>query len=535
MTLYRVIAAFTLAGLLGSALSVGADMPVAADELTAAVARFQAVRRGEIKSVEQFSRLRGQVHQPDAAALPAAAPPPEHEGILKLDEKRLVEKDRVIARDTVTGLERPLMIHTRTVRELGNDVLPASGEQGMTLGEAIRSGLETGYGIRIGRHDVALAGLDLMNAWRQRLPSLSFHFARTKLNKMEMFPGLSSADDDQSSYNFQLQLPVYTFGRIRFGEKAARYARYARMEEFEQSVVDMAFNVKKAFYGILLAEKFVDVAAQSLKQIGNHVRTVKSQFDVGMASRFDLLRIEVQRANTQPELIRAELVLKNARDGLNMLLGRPVETPIVLKGSLEARPGDDEEVDAMVGIALLQRQDLKKARRQLQAVRMQREAVRRGTHPTLALQSTYSQAWGNRVMPNHHWDESWNANMVLQWSFFDGRGTEVETRKMDERLRQAEIAVEMTENQVKLDVRQAVNELTQSRALIRASEKTVEQAEEALAIANVSFENGLNTNLEVMDAQLALDRARTNHYQALHDWLVARAKLDKALGTIGEL
>lgn len=520
---------------LGAAGMLLAGLPAGADDLESAIARFHAVRRGDVKTVQQFSDLRGKIHQPEAAQVVIQPPPPEHEGVIKVDEKRVVEENRVISRDTVTGLERPLMIHSHTVRELGTEPGLGSGDSDLTLGEAIRRALETNYGVRIRRHDVALAGLSVFDAWRQRLPTLNFQASRTKMNKMEAFPGLSFSDDDQSSISLQLQLPIYTFGRIEYGERAARYARYAKMEEFERGVVEMAFEIKKAFYGILLAGKFVDVAGESLKQISNHVATVKSQFDVGMASRFDLLRIEVQRANTQPELIRAELALKNARDGFNMLLGRPVETKFDLTGNLKAVPTGDVDAMKMVEIALLQRQDLKKANRELQAAKMNREAVRRGHMPTLAFQSNYSQSYGTRVLPNHHWDESWNANMVLQWTALDQRRTEVETDKLDERLSQAEIALEMAENQIRLDVHQAVNELTQAHALIKASEKTVEQAEEALEIANVSFENGLNTNLEVMDAQLALDRARTNHYQAMHDWLVARAKLDKAVGTIGEL
>ena len=216
-----------------------------------------------------------------------------------------------------------------------------------------------------------------------------------------------------------------------------------------------------------------------------------------------------------------------------MLLGREVGTPVEPVGELAAKVEKPAPVDDLMTRALGARQDLLKARKDLEAARFALAEAKLGKRPTLALASGYTRVEG-AGQPLDKWDESWNANLALQMPIFDARKTAVEVQKATERVKQAEIALEMAENQVRLDVRTAANEMLQAVELVAASEKNIEQAEEALNIANVSYENGLNTNLEVMDAQLALDQARTNHSQAVHDWLVAKAKLDRALGEIPE-
>lgn len=513
----RKPASTLLAFMIATALAA----PARGADLSESLARLRAVREGKIRTVEG---LRAAPAPLEAAAAKTEAPP---------------APVRVAPPKAEAPLAPEAPAPPRAKPESAPSPAAMSGHGELTLAEAVALAVEGNYSVRLKKKAVELAKLDIRDVTRRLLPGFDFAFTVTKLNEARSMnlpiPGagrLELSDDNQKNYHFGLSWPIYLFGKLENAERAARSGAEAREAEREGDAVAASFQVKQAFYGILLAERFVAIAEQSLKQIEAHVKTVASQFEVGMASKFDLLRIEVQRANTKPQLIRAKLALKNAKDGFNMILGRSVDTPFVAVGDLVAKTEEPGTVEELTLRALDGRQDLLRAKKDLEAAEYALKEARLGKRPTLAFQTNYNRVIG-AALPTDEWDESWNANVVMQVPILDQAAVSVASAKASKNVERARIALEMTENAVRLDVKQAVNELTQARELIVASEKNIEQAEEALNIANVSYENGLNTNLEVMDAQLALDQARTNHTQATHDWLVARAKLDRALGRTG--
>lgn len=473
-----------------------------ANDLSSKLARFRDVRAGKIRSIEAFK---------------TAAPP-------DIKKTALPEDDPVLAGPVAT-------------------LSPSSGKVAikspLTLEDAVRLAIETNYGVRFQKIAVSTAKIDVKDVSRRSLPKLDFSLVQTHLDQAGQiqFGGaaLKMSDQNPQNYSIDLSWPIYMFGKLRNAMLAATKRVEANERELDSNVISTAFQVKQAFLGMLLAERFVRIAELSLAQIDNHVKTVRSQFDAGMASKFDLLRIEVQKANTKPQLIRARLALKNARDGFNMLLGRAIDTPFEIVGDLKAAGTIPIDLENWTAAALENRQDLEKSRKELEAARAGFEEARRGRNPNLVLTSGYSKVHGQSTTSLNNWDESWNANAVLQLPILNQRETETAVKKAREQIRQAQLQVEMVVNQVRLDVKQAVNELIQSSELLTASAKNVEQAEEALSIAEVSYENGLNTNLEVMDAQVAVDQARSNFSQANFDWLVARAKLDKSMGMMGNM
>lgn len=521
------------------ALALGLAVPPAfasPADYAAALARFRDVKSGKIRSVAALKSVAPAV---TPAVTPTVAPPavapvaaksapaaPESPAVAPAKAKPAAKTAGPALTGPVAALLAP---STGTA---------APGAK-LTLGDAVRLAIETNYGVRFQKVAVSVAKIDIVDVARRYLPKLDFSLVQTHMDQASSikFGGaaLKMSDQDPQSYKFDLSWPIYLFGKLKNAMLAATKNVEANEQALDSNVVNTAFQVKQAFLGMLLAEQFVHIAELSLEQIDNHVKTVQSQFEVGMASKFDLLRIEVQKANTKPQLIRAHLALKNARDGFNMLLGRPIDTPFEITGELKAAGTMPVDLEKWTATALEARQDLKKARKELEAARAGFEEARRGRNPNFVLTSGYSRVHGQSTTSLNNWDESWNANAVLQLPLLNQRETETAVKKARENIRRAELQIEMVENQVRLDVKQAVNELIQASELLAASEKNIEQADEALNIADVSYENGLNTNLEVMDAQLAVVQSRTNYSQATYDWLIARAKLDKALGALGEL
>jgi len=158
-------------------------------------------------------------------------------------------------------------------------------------------------------------------------------------------------------------LPLYSGGRLVSGYKTANLSLQSTQEGIRRSQQETVCNVKKAFYGVLLAKAFVEVTSEAVDLAERHVKNVRNLYEAGAAPKFDLLRSEVQAANLKPQLIRARNGLRTAELGLKTLLGLDLSRPVEIKGELSMRTMD-VNTDENIAKALTQRPEINQMRYQ---------------------------------------------------------------------------------------------------------------------------------------------------------------------------
>jgi outer membrane protein TolC len=341
--------------------------------------------------------------------------------------------------------------------------------------------------------------------------------------------------DFTRDYQFSLSfsLPLSAGGRLVSGYKQANYNLMSTKEAIRQSMQETVFNVKKAFYGYLLAKKFVEVSEEAVSLADKHWKNVKSLYDVGMASKFDLLRSEVQVANLKPQLIRAKNGLSTVELGLKTLLGLDLKQPIEVKGELSYKEFE-ANVDAGVAQALANRPEMNQLKFQQQMAAEMLKMARGAYLPTLAIGGAYNY-WGNRFkFTKDSWESYYSVNLVLNIPLFNGFVNSAKVGESKAVLRQLDYSRKGLSEMVKFEVQEAILSLQQAKESLLSQEKNVEQAQEAVRIADLNYAEGLATNLDVSFAQMALTQAKTNYSQALYDYALALAQLEKAVGAGGD-
>ncbi|HNQ80129.1 MAG: TolC family protein [Acidobacteriota bacterium] len=338
--------------------------------------------------------------------------------------------------------------------------------------------------------------------------------------------------DFTRAYTFALSfsLPLYSGGRLVAGYKTANYNLEATREAIRQSREEMVLNVKKSFYGYLLARSFVGVAEEGVALAEKHYTNVKNLAEVGMASKFDLLRSEVQLANLKPQLIRARNALATAEIGLKMQLGLDLQKSVEFKGELAFRDVE-ADVDQNIVMALARRPEINQLNYQkLMAAEMIKLNKGAGL-PSLAVGGAYNY-WSDHLnLKKENWESYYQINLVLNIPIFNGFGNAAKVAQSKAAFRQLEYSQKGLIDSVKFEVQEAVLALRQARESLFSQEKNVEQAQEAVRIADLNYAEGLATNLDVSSAQVALSQAKTNHVQALYDYAVALAQIEKSMGT----
>lgn len=344
-------------------------------------------------------------------------------------------------------------------------------------------------------------------------------------------PPQKVAMDFTRDYQFSLSvsLPLFTGGRLLSGFKQAKYNFHSTEEGARQSRHLTVFNTKRAFYGYLLAQEFIKVAEEAVEVAKKHLKNVKSLYEVGMASKFDLLRSEVQLANLKPQLIRSRNNLRIAELSLKTLLGLDLDKSIGVEGALKYEP-IEPDLETVLTTAMQNRPEINQMKYQKQIANEMLKISRAEYFPTIALSGAYN-FWADKLnFQKDTWQSYYSVNLVLSIPIFNGFATSAKVAQSKAMIREIELSQKGLRDTVRFEVRQAILKLEEAKESLLSQEKNVEQAQESLRIAELNFAEGLVTTLDVSSVQAALSQAKTNYSQALYDYVISKAELDNAMG-----
>ena len=363
-------------------------------------------------------------------------------------------------------------------------------------------------------------------------PQFSFSGSYTRLAEVPGFDigGMEKAKlGTENNYNLKLsyQQPLFTWGKIRAGYDISKYNLSLTREEYRKTKQQIKFNLVNLFYNILLAEELIKVREESIERIEDHLSTVQERYDKGYASEFDVLRVKVQLANARPPLVQAKNLYSLTLDNLKNLLGISLQDSVNLEGTLKFQPVEVNQSEAEE-FAFKDRSELKSIFHQERIARKALNIAKATNKPNLLGIANYE--YKKPFYFNDEWETDWNFTFLVSVPIFDGFLTRSKVRQARSDLKQIDIVEKQIQDFIKLEISQAISDLTLAKENILSQEENVKQAKESLRIAKVQYQKGMLTNLELMDTEFALTVAETNYLQALSDYLIAKAKYEKAMG-----
>jgi outer membrane protein len=357
----------------------------------------------------------------------------------------------------------------------------------------------------------------------------------TKLNQeivtpSDFNPAVMNDPDPMSNYNTRLSVmqPVFNGGKEYLGVKQAKLAREAAVQDRNRSRQETVFNVVKAYYGLLLAQEYNKVAAQSLETSAANVKLADARFKAGAVLQSDLLRAKVQYAEVKEMATRSENGVKLAAANINFAMGVPQDAMFEVAGALSAKEMK-EDLNETIAEALSLRPDLMSLGLNRKNAEANVEQARADYIPSLNLMG---QVDWNSDRPAGNDAKSWAVMAVLQWNLFDGLVTTSHVREASANSGRMRALDDQMRSGVQLQVRQAYYNLVASIDRIAATSSSVQEAEEGFRIVQKRYEAGMTTLVDVLGAENALIRAKTGAIQALYDNNVAAAELKLAAGTL---
>jgi outer membrane protein len=330
--------------------------------------------------------------------------------------------------------------------------------------------------------------------------------------------------------NVNVKQPVYNGGKVHTALRLAKEALGEKDASQDMVRRNLTFKVLQAFNNLLLAEANLQIVQETQQQRQKHLEQARVRFKNGVATEIDVLRSEVNVANLEPDRIRAENRIRLARAEINNLIVVDLETPTRVQGALEYHPWLTGPLEGLQMQTLARRPDMEVAKRQLEQARLSVSLAGAENKLTIDMEGQ----WGYAVRkPQNFFNNEfsrWNLTFNFKFPLFDSGRKAGLVMQATARLHAAEQRLAQLENNIRLEVKEAYDDMQSSAKAIAAASLSVDQAERVLSMMQANYQYGAATTLDVVDSQTALALARNTRIEATYDYEMAKARLRLATG-----
>lgn len=405
---------------------------------------------------------------------------------------------------------------------------PEAAAMDIDLKGAVTTAIQNNRDITIAELERREAEADVSAAAAKKNPSVSYSWQRNQYPTQVVTTALGTQSSNHGySQGINVSWPIWTFGKVEGAIDAARYQKNIADLTVYKTEADTKLAAVQAYYQYLEAVKLAEVQAQSVTDYASHLNNVQQQFDAGIVAKLDVLSSNVSLANAKQKSIAADNTRDVAEANLNNIMRIPMNTTLNPLDKNFPEPEFDLTMEQAILMAQKYRWELVEADYGVKAAEASLRSAKAGYLPTVSVGGGYS--WKEASVTAVDKDD-WAVQGGLSWSLWDGGATQASVKKADAAVKTAQETLLQAREKIELEVRQDYLNVLSYKEQIRAAEASVAQAEEAYKIATVRYSSGVGINLDVLDAELALNTARTNYITALYNYNIGLATLEHAMG-----
>jgi outer membrane protein len=324
-----------------------------------------------------------------------------------------------------------------------------------------------------------------------------------------------------------LNQTIYDFGRTANSVKINRESVKASEQDLVTTRQTVILNVQQAYFGVLQGQRLVEVAKEIVANTKQHLDQAQGFYQAGTRPKIDVTKAEVDAANAELALIQASNNFAVAQVTLNNAIGftRPITFPV--EDILGFAPRE-YRLEDIVKTAYDQRPEILQIKARQRGQEAAIDLARSSYYPILSGNAQYLLR-GYHMPNDMTWDLFFGATLSIP--IFTGFSSSNQVAEQRANLRNLISQEEALKLNIRLEAEQAYLSQKQSAEQVRVTEKTVEQAQENYELARGRYQVGVGSPLEITDAEVQLANAKANYIQALYNYKVAEAKIERAMGT----
>jgi len=354
-----------------------------------------------------------------------------------------------------------------------------------------------------------------------------------------MAPSIQSqaeAGSSQPSFNVESFLPnhsltlsanqtLFDFGRTWNALSQVKHQREAAEQRLLVVASNVIHQVKQTYYALLQSQRLIDIQRQNLESQQAHLKITRARFEEQVAPYGDVARATAAVADAQIRLVQAQNNVARARISFNLAIGIDPRTPVQVEEG-EEQPASTPPVDELVEYAYKQRAEVRQVMEAIESAKAALSSTRKANLPRFVGSASESLR-GSKFPPNNN---EGSVSLRLEWNPFDFGLTKAQVDQARNRIRDAEMVLELTQQSIAVEVIQAYQDMQVAQQQIENAAVQVASAQESLRISRERYEAGIAAFIEVTDAQTVVVIAQTNQINAKLGLSQAQANLEYALG-----
>ena len=319
------------------------------------------------------------------------------------------------------------------------------------------------------------------------------------------------------------------------GVKATKGLRELASKNTQRTKIETAVSVSKAYYNVLVSRERIALLDANLIRVKKLKDDTQALYDNGFVEKLDLDRINLAYNNLVSERENVARLLTLGEYLLKYQIGMDIYSGLALADSL-----NDEQVRNITvsaekpNVKNRIEYSLMETNKNLQGLNVKR--YKAGYIPSLfaygAVSANASRSKFDIFDTSKRWYPTGIIGGTLQWNLFDGFQREKKLKQASLELKKADLSLINTANALAMEAESSRTNLLNAISSLNAQKKNLELANDVVRISKLKYDQGVGSNLEVINAETSMKEALTNYYTALYDALVAKVDLDKAMGTI---
>ncbi len=445
-----------------------------------------------------------------------------------------------------------------------------------SLGEALRVALTTSPALREAAGRLHVAEQQVREAWGDVLPNISANASYSRNIEVQqaflpaflfdpnappdLLTPVRFGSDNTWTAGVSVEQPLFELD-VFIGLGAAGRFRGVEEERYRGTAQEVVSAVRQAYFAALLAAEEVRLTTQTIERTRQSLTETQGLNRAGLASDYDVLRLEVQLGNLEPNLLRASQRAAASGRALLVQMGLAPTAAIALEGSLNELDLEDpsqntpvnarllalagsgatarEDAGSLYQAALERRSDLRALRLSVEVREAQLASQRADYFPSLSLFGSYAVT-AQQDDPVNFFGASMQrttfavAGLRIEVPIFQGFQRSARMQQTRALIDQIDAQLSRLEHRTANDVHTLVDQVAEARRRAVAQRRAVGQAQRGFEIASTEYREGVGSQLQVTDAEVALRQSEFNYAQAVYDYLSALARLDEAVGTVPE-
>ncbi|MBN7810978.1 TolC family protein [Algoriphagus sp. H41] len=324
-------------------------------------------------------------------------------------------------------------------------------------------------------------------------------------------------------------------GSFFIGLRAAKTLTQLTDFDLVKAENDVVENVKKAYFGVLVNQERIRLAESNLARVDSLLKETRALNEAGFAEKIDVSRIQVQRNNTYSQVERSRTAWEISKELLKIQMGMPLDVDILITETLQDL-NPREDLIQLLAAEGEHRVELDQLNTQIELQHYDLKYNTSQYMPTIDFNGNMRRSGAgnelNSVFDKVNWFGSSLVGVTMNIPIFDGLSKSARIQKNRYTISQLENQRFYLNDSFKNEIFSARASLKNDLNILDVQLENLELAQEVYDIAKIKYQEGVGSNLEVVDADGALTEAEINYLAALYDGLISKVNLEKALGLL---